>query len=246
MATLVDVRKDFVQLSGRYDLVSSTSSYANNTSNIGADFFVTRGQKFLESKLGIRPRLFEFSKALVVGTYSYAFQDFPDDDSQYQALKAIKAVYLLTDDNDYKELLKISLQNWYNIFDSDTANGTPDYWTVGANASGTGNDTGTSSLLLWEPPDKTYTIKVIGFVGHESLTADTDKNYWTIVHPDILVKASLYELEVFYRNSEGARDWLSSLMSDVNGIDHDNVEGEISGITRMRDSWKPRSIGDTL
>jgi hypothetical protein len=244
--SLLDIRKQFVQLSGRYDLVVDTSAYANATSGIGADFFIRKGQKFIEGKLGINPQLFEFTKALVVGTYQYELRSSADPDTQYQSLKAVKAIYLTTDDNDYKELRKVSIQDWYHLYDSDTANGEPTYYTMGVDSSGSEASGGQSIIKLWAPPDKTYDIKIIGYSGHQKLEGDTDKNYWTLVHGDVLVKAALYELEVFYRNSEGSKDWLVSLQQDINAIDYDAVEQEQSGVSRMRDSWKPRKIGDTL
>jgi hypothetical protein len=59
------------------------------------------------------------------------------------------------------------------------------------------------------------------------------KSFWTEVHPDILLQAALYKLETFYRNSEGAKDWKSSLTIDISDMDKDAAEEEAANISEM-------------
>jgi hypothetical protein len=58
-------------------------------------------------------------------------------------------------------------------------------------------------------------------------------SFWTEVHPSTLIKAALYELEGFYRNTEGQKDYLATLRSDVTGLDNDAVEQELVGTLQM-------------
>jgi len=40
-------------------------------------------------------------------------------------------------------------------------------------------------------------------------------------------------LEVFYRNTEGAKDWHNALMIDVTGLDHDEADTESYQINQI-------------
>ncbi len=59
------------------------------------------------------------------------------------------------------------------------------------------------------------------------------KSFWSEVHPDILIKAALRSLEMFYRNTEGVKDWEAGIMSDITGMDKDAADEEAAGITEM-------------
>lgn len=58
-------------------------------------------------------------------------------------------------------------------------------------------------------------VMVVGHFHSAALKEDEDSNYWTNLHPEILIKAALYELEIFYRNREGAADWLAAVQEDL-------------------------------
>ncbi len=62
------------------------------------------------------------------------------------------------------------------------------------------------------PTDNTY------------LEDDDDENFWALNHPDLVVKAALQRLEVDYRNTEGSKDWLNSIMLDLIDLDMEFVE----------------------
>ena len=59
------------------------------------------------------------------------------------------------------------------------------------------------------------------------LDDDTDENYWSIEHPMLLLYAALYEMEVSYRNTEGAKDWDLALSRELADLDKDTVEEEV-------------------
>ena len=59
------------------------------------------------------------------------------------------------------------------------------------------------------------------------------KSFWSEVHPNILLKSALKQLEMFYRNSEGVKDWDNALRDDTTPMDHDAAEEEAAGISQM-------------
>jgi hypothetical protein len=50
---------------------------------------------------------------------------------------------------------------------------------------------------------------------------NADENFWSYNHEDILIAASLREIEYFYRNSEGYKDFDLGVMKKLHGIDID-------------------------
>ena len=65
------------------------------------------------------------------------------------------------------------------------------------------------------------------------LDGDTDECYWSTEHPDILIHAALHRLEVSYRNTAGANDWLVTVKTDLADLDMDWVEEEIADLDDM-------------
>ena len=73
--------------------------------------------------------------------------------------------------------------------------------------------------------------------GHAELSLeledDADTSWWTLEAPETLVLASLYELEVAYRNTEGANDWMGALNNELMSLEYDQISEEITGIDQM-------------
>ena len=88
-------------------------------------------------------------------------------------------------------------------------------------------------VIIAPPPDKASLLEVFGLFRSPTLSNDSDENYWSVMHPDILILAALYHLEVSYRNSEGAKDWMNSLMLELQGVEKDWVEEDIAEVTQM-------------
>lgn len=65
------------------------------------------------------------------------------------------------------------------------------------------------------------------------LSLDSDTSWWTLEAPETLVIASLYQLEVSYRNSEGARDWMNAIRNDLHVLEKNQVDDEVTGIDQM-------------
>lgn len=90
-----------------------------------------------------------------------------------------------------------------------------------------------NGILIAPPIDETYTIETVGVFYLPTLTEDSDMNWWSSQHPDMLINAALRQLEVSYRNSEGVRDWENAIMPDIMNVDKDIIDEEITGIDQM-------------
>ena len=89
-------------------------------------------------------------------------------------------------------------------------------------------------ILIMPPADSSYTISIYANF-FSLLTNDADVSYHSEMYPELLLMASMLAVEVFYRNTQGVNDWLSSMQLWLKGIDHDLVreEGVLAG-TQMR------------
>jgi hypothetical protein len=78
-------------------------------------------------------------------------------------------------------------------------------------------------------------VDIRGLFYTDQLTDDTDKSYWSEVHPDVLIMAAMRMVEVVNRNSQGVNDWDMAIANAVSGIGKDLVEEEIAEVTQIQD-----------
>ena len=88
-------------------------------------------------------------------------------------------------------------------------------------------------ITIMPPPDEKYTVIVEGLFYSAVLSSASDKSWWSVNNPEVLVHAAGYLLESFYRNTEGMKDWMLSLEQDAVGLDFDIVEEESANVSRM-------------
>lgn len=88
-------------------------------------------------------------------------------------------------------------------------------------------------IILLPAPDTDMTITVEGKFWMPKLLNNSDRNYFTEVHPLLLLYAAAYKLEVSYRNTEGAKDWLFAIAEELIGMDHDQAELISAGIVKQ-------------
>ena len=80
------------------------------------------------------------------------------------------------------------------------------------------------------PADADYDIQIRGGNFSETLLFDTDISYWSENEEDILIEATILEIEsLYHRNTTGVRDRLEMLRMKVQGIYYDMVEQEQAG-----------------
>lgn len=238
---LAEIRAHFVSRSGRYDLIGE------NGVDAGANFFIQSGQRFLDRRANL-PRS---QKAVHIGTLAAgdSFLELPH-------CWMLTKVEVLSDwGRDWKELvrlhsrgtLRFAFREQYGVPYAYIATSARNSPRMGPQASdevlACADAMPFQELLLdtWSlitleilpTPSVVTTIRVSGNFYSDELKEDEDTSFWSITQPDILIKASLYVLEVFYRNSEGAQDWLSSIQLDLTDLEQQDVLAEIQGKDEM-------------
>lgn len=236
--TLLDIRKQFVTQSGRYDLVVDTSAFAD----AGADYYIQEGQRFLDRRAT--------HKKSNRTTYPTLAQD-----AHFVVLATARAlgdVYVFHE-NAYIELEKLSQREFFRCAATDAAvdivadpdiiktitPSTPRYYTIVDMQDFPGlTDEKTGKCILLNCPSDVETVLKVSYLSYTTpLSADTDTNFWTLEAPQTIIQAALYTLERAYRNREGMVDHLQSIDLDLQGLDYDVVEEEQHNVTQMKDSW---------
>ena len=212
---LLEIRKWFVAESGRYDLITDPVSWADN----GANNYIHSGQKMLDRLLDVREWTHTHEVSTVANT---SFVPVP-------RCRAIKSVSVTT--ASYECVLTKSRLKLAAFKRLSLTPGTPsEYFPVQSTDGVAGVFIG---IHLTPIPDAVYTLEVEGFFDTPKLTTDVSENFWSLEHPNILVMAAQCQLEMFSRNTEGVKDWMSAIEMLVTTISFDAREQELTGITHM-------------
>jgi len=239
MSTLLQVRTQFIKLSGRYDLVVDATAFLDN----GADFFIQAGQDMLDRRSLVPENEGRIIDTIAADGYYVSFQ---------KKCRMITSVWAHNDEDRVK-LEKVEWSDLHDLYNepiADIDTGAPLYYcpallreidVTDKNTTGTFiNYTKASSfdyrgVLIMPPVDEAYDIEIYGKFYQVFPATDAGTNYWTIMHPFTLIKAALYQLEVGYRNTEGANDWMRAVTEDITKINMDTVEEEIAETDDMGD-----------
>lgn len=236
---LLQVRTLFRQLSGRFDLVNE-----DNSDN-GADFFINEGRKYLD-------RLDETQKS-----WASCYRNVPIGNwyASFPHCRAIKEVWAHTISERW-QLEKKSLQDltegYLTALPSERTSGTPLYfapcitryipedaeaWEIEAITGFTdvvaGNYHHYNAVLLSVPVSEETYLDIRGLFYSIELVADTDKNYWSEVHPLLLYMAAMRQIEITNRNTQGVNDWTASIMDEMRQLGMDLVDEIIAEVDQM-------------
>ncbi len=242
---LLEIRTQFVTLSGRYDMVVDTTDYSNN----GADFYINLGQSMLD-KMGISSEnLTTLSIPIDAGDYSINFG---------RRCMSVNEVWANNGEERVK-LEKVSFlqlkEEYYNLV-SEITSGAPLYYTLAniRTLESTDRDTLGEFLNLTIPPitplgladyrgailappaDESYVIDIYGNFLQAELIDDYQESYWTIYSPELLIKASLYQLYILTGRNTDAATMLAAINNESSIHDKNNVEEEIAGINCIEGS----------
>jgi hypothetical protein len=240
-----DVRKKFAELSGRWDLLTSTYEDA------GADFFLNAGQKYLDRMMDTGKMNARYPVIMAAGTIV----------AKTVGLRSIREVWVVNVDGK-TQLSPCSLQmlrEYYSEESANVAQGCPAYYAPAilrpfpdTLASTTGmydvEDlllySGTApaqhfnynGIIVMPPPDSIYTLQIWGLFYSPTLSATLSgsvwtqvKSFWTEVHPEILIEAAIYKLHSLYNNTTAAADYKTALFEDVTGMNHDAADEDCTG-----------------
>lgn len=223
--SLLSVRIKAVELSGRTDLVVNTVDHVDN----GMNFYITQGQNYLDSLVNTENSPGILSGAIAAGDSTFNFA----------RCRSILKVWFLNEDGDrifprrmeYDDFIEEHPENVTGADRGIAVDYAPNV-IRSLDTPVTANDI-KKGVIFSPPADQAYTIKVKGLFFATVLSDDADENYWTQLYEDILIFATLYKLELSYRNTEGSRDWLNAINDALFGIDADIANQESSGDSQM-------------
>lgn len=242
---LLEIRTQFVKISGRYDLVNP-STFANN----GADFYIQQGQRSLERRLNISPSVAKFYDDIAIGTYKVSVAN----------CRAIQEVWIMNSesrteldklgDYDLRAIHQKYVTNMYSTPLSTMGQGRPLYYyptnlrrspetETGVGDSATLSsyldtsypfDPANSGIIILPRCDAAYGIEIKGLFYSPVLSVDISTNIWSNNYPTLLVWAALRELDIMYRGHKTASNWDSYIEAELLNLDKDAIEQEINSI----------------
>jgi len=233
---LLEVRQQFIEQSGRYDLVTGLYSYVDN----GADYYISAAARELDVEI------FQVLNAMAVRyeviSPSSTFVSLP-------RCRTIENVWVI-DSNGRSQLNYLSLPELRNL--GTSSEGMPKYYApVNARQvpdmselSESDQDYIRGLVTTFEssyrgvaisPANETkMAVEVHGNFYSALLKNDDDENYWTSAYPDILIKGAMRELERSYRNRQGAEDLSAAISEQLSKLDMDIAMDQASKTDQMR------------
>jgi len=242
-STLAHIRQNFVELSGRFDLVRDTDTYADN----GANFFIQAANRWLDSRQENPTQTKSYRKDLLPGGYKLDIEN----------VRSLLEVWVTDAAGERLKLVKRTqtyMRQNYKPIPEDNSRGTPAEWCPLFNQLAYQQKSQTPSshsdfaydyhdvlfglsdqyrsILLMPPADQKYTVTVYGhFFG--KLTSDSDSTYWSREHPDLLIQATFLMVEMFYRNTQGVADMLNAITPALSGLDRQLIAEDTYEINRI-------------
>ena len=235
---LGEIRTLFIERSGREDLINGDDS------DNGANLFIQSGQRTIDRMLQVEK------------SWARSFKDFPAGSyyAIFKGCRAVKRVWIASATTRV-QLEKVTLEEMRNLYtgppdevdqgDSlyycpislrtypDDSKVNIDYFYGSKIEDDATEDYEYMGILVLPPPDEASLLEILGLFRSPPLSADGDESHWTVENPEILLMASLYHLEVAYRNSEGAKDWMNAIVLELLNLEKDLIEGEIAEITHI-------------
>jgi len=246
---LKEIRKMFVEATGRYDLVVDAVDFGNN----GADFYIQEGQRSLERRINVGGSRGKVYKDLVQGDYLVTFKNcraitevwvmnsenripLPILDTEY--LKGIHQKFV---DNMYTTPLSTMTQGRPTYCYATNLRRSPDEDSPPADSATLQSYLDTTSpydptyngLILLPPCDGAYSLEIAGLFYNSKLEDDGDEGWWSIEHPQLLVMSAMRSLEILYKGSKSAQSWSQLVEEELLNIEKDFIEQEISQIWEM-------------
>ena len=243
-----EIRKKFVEISGRYDLVTPVDpvTWEDN----GADFYLNMGQKVLDRKLDSKKMIARYPFELTIGNIIV----------KTPGLRAVKEVWIANIDGK-AQLSPIPLNQFRGGFAEESNlldTGVPLYYTPAVfrpfpdeliSVIGlydvedlllSGTHYTYNGVIIMPPPDGTYTLTIWGLFYSPTLSATLigttwtqTKSYWTENEPETLLEAALSRLATFAGNITSAKEHKEAMLEDLRDLDFDAVEETLVGDMEM-------------
>lgn len=210
------------------------------------DVYVNRGIKFLDLLTNYSHAPGKYFAIVPAGTYTISFS------SDCRAIKEVWCIEATTGRTIIEKIPQSKMRELYPdaanttqdkpaFYAMDERRAYPDAFDPAAPANAAYVKYLNTQISNWLyrgiefscPTNKEYMIEVIGLFNHPTLSDTILDNWWTIQQPEVVMLAAMYHMELTYRNSEGANDYLLGINNIVTGIDKDNADEESSELTQM-------------
>jgi hypothetical protein len=216
---LLEVRQKFIKLSGRADLATtSTGSTELHDVDNGADFFINAAVRLLDREQENTTTESWFEKNISAGEFLV----------ELTSCRNISQIWFVNSEGietklEWKSFEELRV-DYPELGSTDV--GVPYNWARYPNVRNPlqlfeGARLDTTSILIMPPTDAAITVKIYGKFYSAKLVNNMDENFWSMNHEDILVMATLREIEGFYRNTEGYNDFDRITGKKLRGIDVD-------------------------
>lgn len=231
---LFEARKIFAKHSGRYDLVDP-QTFADN----GANFFVLAGVRMLDRLCSISAHeavhiqdVFRGSTIVYIPECSNIKEVYWVEEHTRDMLLPMIAGKLARNFGRFGkpygyELVSTTAVPEIDLMDMPKDAAPSDVAEVSYRVYNQ------QAMKLIPKPSNTGTLIIKGTFYSQPLKEDNDQNIWTAKYPEILGAASLWALEVYYRNTEGANDWANFVRNQLAEIDQKEIEHQVSITVRM-------------
>ena len=238
---LLELRKLFRQLSGRFDLVNEDGS------DNGANFFINEGRKFLDRLDETKDSESTHFATIPLGHFSLSFP----------YCRAVRNIWVATTSARWflkRKHLKDLIATYLTTLPSSLSVGTPLYWApcvtrlptneltvanvdaiVGYMDVPSGSTPDFNAIILDVPTEQSLTVGITGLFYSNELVEDTDTNYWSSSHPFLLYMSAMRALEINNRNTQGVNDWTNAILAEVRQLGFDYVESEIAEVNQIND-----------
>ena len=229
---LLDLRADFTRISGRSELTDAQ-----------VDRYINRGQNYLDLLTEFKHARARDFQVVAANAMSVTFTS---------KCRVIQEVWVM-DNVGRWELKKYDMNTFrreFSILPSALDPGLPTHYTPALLRTNPDpltiadftqylgfmdvNVTGTSHAyngVVFRPPtDKQYVIETFGKFYTPDLTEADPDSWWTFTAYTAILHATLRELELDYRNTEGANDWEQSILKTTRMLSMDDAEEDAIGI----------------
>jgi hypothetical protein len=236
---LLEIRKKFKDLSGRYDLVNEDGS------DRGATYFINEACRWLDKTVEVERTYGKYAEVLVAGTWNV----------QLNGCRAIKEAWLTTSGGK-AQLTKISIQDmiasYYTKLPADIEDGTPDKYspaivrnffvdltlpTLMAIQAYTGiitpSDEDYNAILLSCPLEEESLIEIVGFFYSRLLSEDDDVNYWTVSNSLLLISTAIKMTYMLSGNKPMSDILEKGINEELLRLDKEIIESEIAEVNQM-------------
>jgi hypothetical protein len=231
-----EIRKKFVEISGRYDLINPATWEDN-----GADFYLNMGQRVIDRQLDSKKMEARYPFSLTAGSVIV----------KTPGLRSVKEVWIANADG--KAQLTYVPQNKFRGGFATESNlidrGIPLYYTpatfrpfpdelttvVGLydveDLLLSGTHYTYNGVIVMPPSDDDFTLTIWGLFYSPELSATLvgttwtqTKSYWTENEPYTLLEAALSRLATYAGNITSAKEHKEAMLEDLRTLDFDAVE----------------------